>query len=57
MTYVQIGSIPIDSFKNVKKKNSKLYPVAMITNQNPRKGTKNVFTPAKLPPVREIAQN
>ena len=56
MTYVQIGSIRIDGFKNVKK-NSKLYTVAMVTNQNSRKGTKNVFTPTKIPQFREIVQN
>ena len=56
MTYVQIGSIRIDGFKNVKK-NSKLYTVAMVTNQNSRKETKNVFTPTKIPQFREIVQN
>ena len=40
VTCVQIGSINIDSFKNVKKKNSRWYPVAMVTNQNPRKRAK-----------------
>ena len=39
MTCVQIGSIHIDGFKNVKKK-SKWYSVAMVTNQNPQKGQK-----------------
>ena len=56
MTFVQIGSIHIDGFKDVKK-NSKWYLDAMITNQNPRKGAKNVFTPAKISQVREIVQN
>ena len=39
MNCVQIESIHIDGFKNVKK-NSKWYPVAMVTNKNPRKGAK-----------------
>ena len=56
MTCVQIESIRIDSFKNVQK-NSKWYPVPMVTNQNPRKGAKNAFTPAKVSQVREIVQN
>ena len=38
-------------------KNSKWYPVAMATNQNPQKGAKIVFTPAKISQVREIEQN
>ena len=29
----------------------------MVTNQNPRKGVKNVFTPAKICQVKEIVQN
>ena len=45
MNCVQIESIHIDGFKNVKK-NSKWYPVAMVTNKNPRKGAKNAFMPA-----------
>ena len=56
MTCVQIESIHIDGFKNVKK-NSKWYPVAMVSNKNPRKGEKNVFTPVKISQVREIVQN
>ena len=38
-------------------KKIKWYPVAMITNQNPRIGAKNVFTPAEISQVREIVQN
>ena len=56
MTCVQVESIHINDFKNVIR-NSKWYPVAMVTNQNPRKGAKNAFTPAKMPQVREIVQN
>ena len=56
MNCVQIESIHIDGFKNVKK-NSKWYPVAMVSNKNPRKGEKNVFTPVKISQVREIVQN
>ena len=56
MTCVQVESIHIDGFKNVKK-NSKWYPVVLVTNQNPQKGTKNVLTPAKISQVREIVQN
>ena len=39
MTCIQIGSIHIDGFKNVKEK-SEWYSVAMVTNQNPQKGQK-----------------
>ena len=56
MTCVQIESIHIEGFKNVKK-NSKCYPVAMVTNQNTPKGAKNVFTPAKISQVKEIVQD
>ena len=56
MTCVQIENIHIDDFKNVKK-NSKWYSIAIVTNQNPTKGAKNVFTPAKISQVREIVQN
>ena len=56
MTCVQIRSIHIDGFKNIKK-NLKWYSAAMVTNQNPQKGAKNVFTPAKISQVREIVQN
>ena len=56
MTCVQIGNIHIDDFKNVNK-NSKWYSIAIVTNQNPPKGAKNVFTPAKISQVREIVQN
>ena len=56
MNCVQIESIHIDGFKNVKK-NSKWYPVAMVTNKNPRKGAKNAFTLAKISQIREIVQN
>ena len=56
MTCIQIESIHIDSFKN-EKKNSKWYPVPMVTNQNRRKGVKNAFTPVKISQVREIVQN
>ena len=56
MPCVQIESIHIDGFKNVKK-NSKWYLVAMATDQNPRKGAKTVFMPAKIFRVREIVQN
>ena len=56
ITCVQIGIIHTDGFKNVKK-NSKWYAVAMVTNQNPRKGARNVFMPAKISQVREIVQN
>ena len=56
MICVQIGSTHIDGFKNVKK-SSKWYSVAMVTNQNPQTGAKNVFTPAKISQVREIVQN
>ena len=55
MTCVQIESIHIDALKITKK--PKRYPVAMITNQNPRKGKKYAFTPAKISQVREIVQN
>ena len=48
VTFVQIESIHIDGFKKVKKKNSKWYPVAMVTNQNPQKRAKNAFRPAKI---------
>ena len=47
MTCVQIKSIHIDGFKNVKKK-LKMVPVAMVTNQNPRKGAKNTFKSVKI---------
>ena len=57
MAYVRIASIHIDGFKNVKKKKSKWQPVAMVTNQNPRKGAKNVFTPVKISQVRDRVQN
>ena len=40
MTCDQIESIHIDGFNNVNNKNSKWYPVAMVTNKNPRKGAK-----------------
>ena len=40
MTFVQKGSMHIDSLKNVKK-NSKWSPVAMVTDQNPWGGAKN----------------
>ena len=56
MTCVQIESIHIDGFKNAKKK-SKWYPVAMVTNKNPKKGAKNAFTPTKISQVKEIVQN
>ena len=56
MTCVQIGSIHIDGLKNVKKR-SKRYPLAMVTNQNPPKGAKNVFTLAKISQVTEILQD
>ena len=56
MTCVQIESIHIDGFKNVKK-NSKWYLVALATDQNPRKGAKTVFMPAKIFQVREVVQN
>ena len=56
MTCVQIESRHIDDFKNVKK-NSKWYPVVMVTNKNPRKWAKNAFTSAKISQVREIVQN
>ena len=46
MTCVHIESIYIDGFKNVKK-NSKWQPLAMVTDQNLRKGAKNAFTAAK----------
>ena len=39
------------------KKKSKWYPVAMVNNQNPRKGAKNAFKPAKISQVRQIGQN
>ena len=39
MTCVQVESIHINDFKNVIR-NSKWYPVAMVTNQNPQKGQK-----------------
>ena len=55
MNCVQIESIYIDGFKNVKK-NSKWYSVAMVTNKNPRKGAKNAFMPAKISQVIEIVQ-
>ena len=55
MTCVQTGSIHIDNFKNAKK-NSKWYSVAIVTNQNPQKGAKNVFTPAKISYVRNSAK-
>ena len=42
MTCVQIESTYIESFKIVIK-NSKWYPIAMVTSQNPRKEAKNVF--------------
>ena len=57
MTCDQIESIHIDGFNNVNNKNSKWYPVAMVTNKNPRKGAKNAFTLAKISQVREIVQN
>ena len=47
MTCVQIKSTHIDGFENVIK-NSKWYPVAMVTGENPPKGQKNVFTLAKI---------
>ena len=53
MTCVQIGSIHVDGFKNVK--NSKWYPVAMLTDQNPRKGGKMSSRQSKY--LREIVQN
>ena len=58
MTCVQIDSIYIDSFKNVIK-NSKWYPAAMVTSQNPGKLAKNVFTLAKISQDRgkEIRQS
>ena len=56
MPSVQIESRHIDGFKNVKI-NSKWYSVVMVTNQNPQKGAKNVFTPAKQSQIREIVQN
>ena len=56
VTCAQIWSIHIDGIKNVKKK-SKWYPVTIVTNQNPRKGAKNVFTPAKISQAREIVEN
>ena len=55
MTCAQKGSIHIDGFKNVKK-NSKWYLVTIVTNLNPRKGAKNVFTPPKISQVREIVE-
>ena len=39
MTCVQIASIHIDGFENVKNV-SKWHTVAMVTNQNPRKRAK-----------------
>ena len=39
------------------KKKSKWYPVAMVTNKNPKKGAKNAFTPTKISQVKEIVQN
>ena len=56
MTSAQIGRIHVDGFKNVKK-NSKWYLVTIVTNRNPRKGARNVFTPAKISQVREIVEN
>ena len=53
MTCIQIDSIYIGSFKNVIK-NSKWYPVAMVTSQNPGKVAKNVFTLAKISQDRGI---
>ena len=53
MIFVQIESIYIDSFGNVIK-NSRWYPFAMLNSQNPRKVTKNVFTPAKISQDGEI---
>ena len=55
MTCVHIERIHTDGFKNVKKK-SKWYPVAMVTNKNPRKWAKNPFPPAKISQVREIVE-
>ena len=56
ITCVQIEIIYIGNFKNVIK-NSKWYPFAMVTSQNPRKGAKNVFKPAKISQDREIKQS
>ena len=57
MTCVQIGSIHINAFKNDQKNKIKMVPVAIVTNQNPRKGAKTIFTPVKISQVREIMQN
>ena len=56
MDCVQINRIYIDSFRTVIK-NSNLYTVAMVTSQNPQKGTKHVFTLAKISQDREIVQS
>ena len=55
MTCVQIKSIHIDGFKNVKKKLKN--PVVIVTNRNPRKGAKNTFKLAKISQVRKIVRN
>ena len=57
MTCVQIGSIRINAFKNDQKNKIKMVPVAIVTNQNPRKGAKTIFTPVKISQVREMMQN
>ena len=56
MTCVQIESVHIDGFKNVKEI-SKWYSIAMVNNQNPRNMAKNAFTPAKISQVWEKVQN
>ena len=46
----------INSFKN-DIKNPKWYPVAMVSRQNPKKNTKNVFKPAKISQDRDVVKN
>ena len=53
MTYFSPGRVYI---LNVIK-NSKWYPVIMVTGQNRGKGEKNVFTSAKISQDTETVQN
>ena len=55
MTCVQI--VYILMVLKMSKKNSKWYPAAMVTNENPRKGAKNAFTQGKISQVGEKVQN
>ena len=34
-----------------------MVPIAIVTNQNPRKGAKTIFTPVQISQVREKVQN